>query len=163
MFVLPVPIRPTLIDVVLQDSLTPGVLTVTSGDIDFFELPNGLTRGVGAFASARFDKKPEADPLFLVEFVVTLVGAGDADVNLSLAAKYVSPTEDSTKAADETLTPTLAVTNVVDRRHSFTFTLDRTLIEKDDLALFTLQRIGGADPFTGRVGICQSARMEVVV
>ena len=76
---------------------------------------------------------------------------GAGNIVLNLEARYVAVGESFAKAADETQQFVVAVNDVVDERHAFTFTLDGSLISNQDVATFKLRRLGShaSDTYSG--------------
>lgn len=95
------------------------------------------------------------NPTITIPFVITVVGAANANVRMQLTIRYIAVGELTSKAADETLLQTVAVINTLNQMHSMTFTLNAALIAADDVINFDLQRLGSdaTDTFTGRIGI----------
>lgn len=103
------------------------------------------------------------NPVIQIPFVVTVVGAASANVQMRLTMRYIATGELTTKAADETLLQTVAVTNTLNIMNTMTFTLNAALIAAGDVMNFHLERLGSdaADTFTGRIGISGvSARLD---
>lgn len=95
------------------------------------------------------------NPTITIPFVITQVGAANANIRMQLTMRYIAVGELTTKAADETLLQTVAVINTLNQMHSMTFTLNAALMAAGDVMNFLLERLGsdGADTFTGRIGV----------
>jgi hypothetical protein len=103
------------------------------------------------------------NPTITIPFVVTVVGAASANVRMRLTMRYIAVGELTSKAADETLLQTVAVTNTLNIVGSMTFTLNASLMAAGDVLNFHLERLGtdAADTFTGRIGIdARSSRFD---
>lgn len=110
------------------------------------------------------DRLPErarlttTNPRLRIPFQTTDTGAASAAVDLQVQVRYIATGELTSKAADETFTPSPVVTNTVDTMHEIELTLDRTkMAAADKLAVYLTNLGTGA--FTGKIGIWAGAQL----
>nr|NIM21277.1 hypothetical protein [Candidatus Latescibacterota bacterium]NIO77481.1 hypothetical protein [Candidatus Latescibacterota bacterium] len=84
------------------------------------------------------------------------------DAVFRLNVKYIATGELSTKANDETLDQTVAVTDTLDSRQQMTYTLDKSLISSGDYVSLRLERIHSdpADTYSGNIGIAEIGEFD---
>ncbi len=136
---------------------------VLSGDILVFEFQDGgPIRGVISAINYPFGSAPVTNPIVVIPFFVTSTGAGDDDAVFRLNVKYIATGELSTKANDETLDQTVAVTDTLDSRQQMTYTLDKSLISSGDYVSLRLERIHSdpADTYSGNIGIAEIGEFD---
>jgi len=97
----------------------------------------------------------DVNPILPVKYFISTTGGVALGVQLQLEARYITTSELVTKAVDETILSTLAVTNTLNRMDVVNFTLNRALISPGDTISFALTRLTAdvADTFTGRIAI----------
>jgi hypothetical protein len=126
-----------------------------------FEFPDGSVKGVVTTKRTPTNMVFTQNPILRVPFIVTTTGAASADVRMRLTCRYIANGELTSKAADETLLLTQAVTNTDKIMGEMTFTLNAALMAAADKLNFHLERLGtdGADTFTGSIGILEAGSL----
>jgi hypothetical protein len=130
-----------------------------------YELPDGSTKGVVAVhAPPRgIDTGAGVTVTFRALLAVSSTGAGNANVRMQLQATFVDLGELITRAVDETLLATVAITDTLYELHEVTFAVDATNIHNPGEMEFVLNRLGsdGADTYTGSIAVLStSARLD---
>lgn len=147
-----------------ENTIVPKPSVVSSGNLEVFEFPDGLTRSLSSESQIRDGVLISANPVLDAQFAVTTNGAGNADVRLQLQITYIAVGELTTKAVDETVLLTCPVIDTFDQLHTCSFQLDKSLVVGGEVAQVVLSRLGGdgADTFTGKVGILKTSRITVM-
>lgn len=130
-----------------------------------YELPDGSTKGVVTTFDLPKNTGLVVSPVVRIPYFVSVLGAASANVRMRLTARYIADGELTSKAADETLLQTVAVTNTLNRMDEMSFTLNAALLAQSDKVNLHLERLGadGADTFTGAIAIVEDAgRMDYV-
>ena len=130
---------------------------VSEDQVFAFELPDGSTKGVVTTKRTPRNQVFTQDPVLRIPWIVTVTGGAAQSVRMRLTCRYIANGELTSKAADETLLQTVAVTNTDKIMDEMSFTLSAALMAAADKLNFHLERLGtdGADTFTGSIGILE--------
>lgn len=145
-----------------ENTIVPKPSVVGSGKLEVFELPDGSTRSLSSESQIRDGVSISIDPILDAQLVVTTLGAGDADVDLQLEITYIAVGELTTKAVDETVLVSCPIVNILNLMHTCSFQLDKDLIIGGEVAQVVISRLGGADAYTGRVGLLKTSRITII-
>lgn len=150
----------TIIDFVAGTS-APSISVITIDDLATFEFDDGdSTKNIIAEFTVPDGIDLSTNPVLLMKFTVLATGAGNANADLDLQATYIADGEQTDKAVDETISQSVAVTDVLEQQHEVTFTLDRTLIAASDAIKLRLLRLGGSDAYSGDIGVYDRAQLQ---
>jgi len=131
--------------------VSAGAARVTGLGLNAITLDNGVSNE----AHFPFCVLPNADlsedPIVRVCIAPGTAQVSGSDFKMQLVTRYVAEGESYTKAADETLTEIVTVSDTILTLVRFDFTLDGSKIEANDFITCILSRLG-ADPDDDRNG-----------
>ena len=153
--------RPPL--AIFLDADTGGPSVVFVDDVRLWEFPDGSTKGISGMcvAPTRIDLALE-NPTIVIPLITSSASAAN-NVVIQATMRYIAVGEGVDKAADQTLSNTVAAQPGLTDVALTTFTLNRALIAADDIIYMHLERLGtaGADNFGGSVAVPQLVKLNV--